>query len=298
MNFSVPATSANLGPGFDCLGLSLNFRNYFSINESKKQTINIYGEGQSNPHFTQDNTFIKIFMQTYKKLGGTSQFNFNFKNNIPISRGMGSSSAIIVGAIFSAFKMAGQIPTKKDVLNIALHYENHPDNIAPATMGGFNVSLVKTNKFGKSSVVNLKHDIPKNIKSVMVIPEKPMATKKSRNVLPKTYNVQDCIFNISRSSMLSLAFSMQKWELLRECSLDRFHEQIRMATFPILFQVQKLALHSGALMSTLSGSGSSMFNLCYSDDAKYLAKKLFSKFPKFKVLVLDFDNDGVKIEKG
>lgn len=298
MNFSVPATSANLGPGFDCLGISLGFRNYFSIEEAREQRITISGEGKTNPHFTQDNTFVRIFMHTYKRLGGKSQFHFTFQNNIPVARGMGSSSAIIVGAIFSAFKMVGQIPSKDEVLNLALQHENHPDNITPATMGGFNASFLKTTHNNKSSVVYLRQRMPRNVKAVMVIPYQPMSTKKARNVLPKTYNVQDCIFNLSHSSVLSLAFCMQRWDLLRESSLDRMHEQVRMATFPVLFQIQKHALHNGALMSTLSGSGSSMFNLCYSDDAKRLAKQLITKFSKFRVLTLDFDNDGVKIEKG
>lgn len=298
MNFSVPATSANLGPGFDCLGISLGFRNYFSVQEAEEQKITISGEGQTNPHFTQDNTFVRIFTQTYKKLGGNSQFHFTFQNHIPVARGLGSSSAIIVGAIFSAFKMAGKIPNKRDILNIALHYENHPDNITPATMGGFNASFLKTNHNGKTNVIFIRQNMPKSVKSVVVIPYHPMSTKKARNVLPKVYSVKDCIFNLSHASVLSLAFGMQRWDLLRESSLDRMHEQVRMATFPILFHIQKFALNSGALMSTLSGSGSTIFNLCYSDDAGKLAKQLIAKFPKFRVLTLDFDNDGVKIEKG
>lgn len=297
MNFSVPATSANLGPGFDCLGISLGFRNYFSIEEAKEQHITISGEGKMNPHFTQDNTFVRIFMHTYKRLGGKSQFHFTFQNNIPVARGMGSSSAIIVGAIFSAFKMAGKIPNKDEVLNLSLHHENHPDNITPATMGGFNASFLKTHN-NKSKVVYLRQNMPKNLKAVMVVPYQPMSTKKARGVLPKAYSVQDCVFNLSHASVLSLAFGMQRWDLLREGSLDRMHEQVRMATFPILFEIQKHALQNGALMSTLSGSGSSMFNLCYSDDARRLAKQLISRFSKFRVLTLDFDNDGVKIEKG
>ena len=298
MNFSVPATSANLGPGFDCLGLSLNFRNHFSIVESSQQTIRIDGEGKNNLNFTKDNTFVRIFMQTYKKLGGNSQFNFHFHNNIPISRGLGSSSAIIVGAIFSAYKMIDLIPNKQEVLNLALHYEKHPDNITPATFGGFNASFLKVNSHGKRSIVSVRYSMPKSVKSVVVIPSQPMSTKKSRTILPKTYGAQDCIFNISHSSVLTLAFSMQKWDLLRDSSMDRMHEAIRMQTFPVLFQVQKFALNNGALMSTLSGSGSSIFNLCYSDDAANLAKKLSARFPKFRVISLDFDNDGVRLESG
>lgn len=297
MNFSVPATSANLGPGFDCLGLSLNFRNHFSINESLTQSIKIFGEGANVLGFTQNNTFIKVFTQTYKNLGGDSEFTFTFHNQIPISRGMGSSSAIIVGAIFSAYKMAGLIPNKQEVLNLALSYEKHPDNITPATFGGFNASFLQPTQNAKSKVIHLRCSMPKSVKSVMVIPRQPMSTKKSRNVLPKTHTIKDCVFNISRSSVLSLAFSMQKWDLLKESSLDRIHQDVRMQTFPVLFEVQKTALNNGALMSTLSGSGSSIFNLCYSDDTERLLQKLKAKFPKFRVLPLDFDNDGVKLEK-
>ncbi|MWV62779.1 homoserine kinase [Helicobacter saguini] len=318
MNFSVPATSANLGPGFDSLGLSLSYRNYFSIVESSKEHINVNGEGMNNPHFTQDNTFVKIFMQTYKALGGDSQFSFTFQNNIPVSRGMGSSSAVIVGAIFAAYKMAKLIPNKDEVLNLALKYEKHPDNITPATFGGFNASMIsqkfieskdskqdsikkdsiKNPKLIKSDVVTyIRKSIPKVVKSVMVIPNKPMNTKKSRTILPKTYSTKDCVFNISHSCMLSLAFILQKWELLRESSLDKMHENARMETYPVLFSVQKLALNNGALMSTLSGSGSSIFSLCYSEDSKRLAKKMAESFPRFRILTLDFDNDGVKIEK-
>lgn len=304
LNFSVPATSANLGPGFDSLGISLSYRNYFSIVESSKEHINVNGEGMNNPHFTQDNTFVKIFTHTYKSLGGEGNFTFTFHNNIPVSRGMGSSSAVIVGAIFSAYKMARLIPNKDEVLNLALKYEKHPDNITPATFGGFNASMISQkfieskSKMLKSDVVTyVRKSIPKAIKSVMVIPNKPMNTKKSRTILPKAYSTKDCVFNISHSCVLSLAFFLQKWELLRESSLDKMHESARMETYPVLFSIQKLALSNGALMSTLSGSGSSIFSLCYSEDSKRLASKMAESFPRFRVLVLDFDNDGVKIEK-
>ncbi|RDU65314.1 homoserine kinase [Helicobacter didelphidarum] len=299
MIFSVPATSANLGPGFDCLGLSLSFRNFFSIVESHKQSIVVYGEGTNNPRFVQDNTFVRIFMQTYKKLGGNAEFSFTFHNNIPVSRGMGSSSAIIVGAIFSAYKMAKKIPNKQQILDLAFHYEKHPDNIVPATFGGFNASFIKTHCGDKKSMImHIRQRMPQNVRSVMVIPNHAMATKKTRTILPKAYSMQDCVYNLSRASVLSLAFSMQKWDLLRESSMDKMHQNARMDTYPILFQVQKTALSNGALMSTLSGSGSSIFSLCYSDDASILSKKMSERFPKFRVLSLDFDNDGVKLEKG
>lgn len=298
MNFSVPATSANLGSGFDCLGLSLNFRNHFNITESREQSIKICGEGEQSSKLIEDNMFVRIFTQIYTSLGGTSVFRFTFHNKIPISRGLGSSSAIIVGAIFSAFKMAQRIPNKQEVLNLALQYEKHPDNITPAIMGGFNASLVCANDDNKNSIVFVRQRIPNSVKSIMVIPNHSMSTKKSRGILAKHYSIKDCVYNLSRSSVLSLAFALHKWELLRESSKDRLHESQRMQTFPVLFSIQKFALENGALMSSLSGSGSSIFNLCYAEEARDLAQKLQIRFPKFRVLCVDFDNDGIKLEKG
>ncbi|STQ85596.1 homoserine kinase [Helicobacter muridarum] len=298
MHFSVPATSANLGSGFDCLGLSLNFRNHFSITESSEQKIKICGEGERIIKFAENNMFVKIFTKVYTSLGGDSKFHFTFHNKIPISRGLGSSSAIIVGAIFSAYKMADFIPNKQEILNLALQYEKHPDNITPAVMGGFNASLIYNDDNGKNQVMSIRHRIPNSIKAIIVIPNHPMATKKSRSILAKQYSIKDCVYNLSRSCVLSLAFSLNKWELLKESSKDRLHESQRMETFPILFNIKKFALENGALMSSLSGSGSSIFSLCYADEAKKLERKLRKNFPRFRTIGVDFDNDGIKLEKG
>lgn len=295
MNFSVPATSANLGPGFDTLGLSLNLRNYFSIQHSKKQEISLFGEGSENARFLINNLFVKIFTKTYLSLGGTDEFSFKFYNNIPLSRGLGSSSAIVVGAIFSAYKMAEKIPYKQDILDISLQYEKHPDNITPAVFGGFNSSAIKSVD-NKKYVFNLKKRIPKDIKAVIVIPNKPISTRYSRSLLPKTYSDKECIFNISNSSLLSAAFFSESWDMLRVASRDCMHEGIRMSAMPILFKIQRAALNAGALMSTLSGSGSTVFSVCYASECSDLKAILSAKFPYFKVLALDFDNDGVKIE--
>ncbi len=294
----MPATSANLGSGFDCLGLSLNFRNHFSIVESKEQCIKVCGEGEQSPKFIENNMFVRIFTQIYTSLGGKSAFNFTFHNKIPISRGLGSSSAIIVGAIFSAFKMAEKIPNKQEVLNLALQYEKHPDNITSTVMGGFNASLIYSGMNNEYNVMSIRQRIPNNIKAVIVIPNHSMSTKKSRNILAKHYNIKDCVYNLSRSSVLSLAFALHKWDMLKESSKDKLHESQRMQTFPILFNVQKFALDNGALMSSLSGSGSSIFNLCYTEEAQKLTQKLQIQFPKFRVICVDFDNDGIKLEKG
>lgn len=296
MTISVPATSANLGPGFDSLGISLEFRNCFNLTPSTLTSIQITGEGQGHPRFLVDNMFVKIFKQTLLDLGfEAGEFRYSFKNKIPISRGMGSSSAVVVGAISAAYELSGKGimgVNRAEILNLALNYESHPDNITPAVYGGFNTAVVEYKK-----VYSLKVEIPQVLQAVMVVPHRSISTKLSRQALPKKYFTSDSVYNLSRASLMSVAFSQQKWEMLRLASKDKFHQEKRMKTFPVLFAVQKTALENGALMSTLSGSGSSFFNLCYRDDAKKLASVFDKKFTNFRIFVLDFDNRGIVLEQ-
>lgn len=291
MIISVPATSANLGPGFDTLGLSLDLRNYVDLKPSKIFSVSIKGEGANNPRLKGNNMFVNIFYDHYKNITGQrDNFRFVFNNSVPLSRGLGSSSAVIVSAITAAYEAAGIRISKRKLLNHALAYEPHPDNITPAIMGGFNTAIVEKNR-----VYSQKKIIPGYLKAVVVIPNKPISTAQSRTSLPKSYSKETAVYNLSRSSLMVAAFFNENWELLRVASRDRFHQKIRMKALPDLFGVQKLAIDNGALMSTLSGSGSTFFNMVYAEDAPVLAQKLSQKYPDFRVMTLDFDNDGVVV---
>lgn len=158
-------------------------------------------------------------------------------------------------------------------LNLALKYENHPDNITPALFGGFNVAMLESQE-----VVSLQKSIPSEIKAVVVVPYTTMSTRSSRRTLPKKYTAKDAVFNLSHACVLTSAFMSGNWELLRLASKDRFHQDVRMKNFPVLFKVQKTALECGALMSTLSGSGSSFLNICYQEDSVLLKEKLEKNF--------------------
>ncbi|WP_348518684.1 homoserine kinase [Campylobacter sp. CCS1377] len=291
MKILTPATSANLGPGFDCLGLSLGFFNEVIIERTKFFSISIQGEGAKNVYVKKNNVFVNIFNTIYEKLTGQKDnFRFIFHNKIPFSRGLGSSSAVIVAAIASAYEMSGVKVSRQEILNEALKYESHPDNIAPATLGGFVCSMVANNQ-----VYSIKKAIDKDLKAVVLIPNVPMNTNKSRTLLPKSYPIKDCVFNLSHSSFLTACFLEKKYDLLKIASLDRIHQYKRMKLLPELFEVQKIALENKALMSTLSGSGSSFFSITYQDDAKHLQEILQTKFPHFRVEILEFDDKGFEI---
>ena len=293
MIVSVPATSANLGPGFDSLGLAVNLRNQVELVPSRFFTVSIKGEGENNPRLKGNNLFVSIFNEHYRRLTQKRQnFKFTFYNQIPMSRGLGSSSAVIVSAISCAHEAAGVKVSKRRILNHALVYESHPDNITPAVMGGFNAAMVE-----KQKVLSQQKYLPDYLKAVVVIPNKPISTAKSRTTLPKSYSKENAVFNLSHTAVTVGAFFNEDWEMLRLATQDRFHQKVRMKMLPELFTVQKMAYDNGALMSTLSGSGSTFFNMVYDHDAEPLAQKLRTEFNDFEVKILGFDNDGLVVER-
>jgi len=289
MFISVPATSANLGPGFDTLGLAVDLRNEIIITPSKFLSLSTQGEGSENPKIKKNSLFLSIFNENYKRLSGKSDnFRFEFTNRIPISRGLGSSSAVIVASLAAAYTASGIRYNKREILNQALRYEHHPDNITPAVMGGFNVACVEGDR-----VYSKKRRMPEYLRAVVVVPNRTISTARSRTVLPKQYRKEEAIYSLSRAAYMTGLFMTESWDLLRIASKDKLHQARRMKMMPELFDVQKVALKHGALMSTLSGSGSTFFNLAYEKDADKIAQALQTRFPQFRVFNLALDNHGV-----
>jgi homoserine kinase len=289
---SVPATSANLGPGFDTLGLAIDLRNEISIKPSRFLSLSTHGEGADNPRIKKNTLFLNIFNKHYQRLSGKhNTFRFEFTNRIPISRGLGSSSAVIVAAITAAYAAAGVKFHKREILNQALKFEHHPDNITPAVMGGFNVACLEGDR-----VYSKKRRMPGYLRAVLVVPDRTISTNRSRHVLPKHYPKEEMIYSLSRAAYMTALFMSESWDQLRIASKDKIHQDRRMKMMPELFEVQKVALRHGALMSTLSGSGSTFFSLCYEDDAPAIAEALRKRFGSFRVLIHSLDNHGVTVK--
>jgi homoserine kinase len=289
---SVPATSANLGPGFDTLGLAIDLRNEISIKPSRFLSLSTHGEGADNPRIKKNTLFLNIFNKHYQRLSGKhNTFRFEFTNRIPISRGLGSSSAVIVAAITAAYAAAGVKFHKREILNQALKFEHHPDNITPAVMGGFNVACLEGDR-----VYSKKRRMPGYLRAVLVVPDRTISTNRSRHVLPKHYPKEEMIYSLSRAAYMTALFMSESWDQLRIASKDKIHQDRRMKMMPELFEVQKVALRHGALMSTLSGSGSTFFSLCYEDDASAIAEALRKRFGSFRVLIHSLDNHGVTVK--
>ena len=289
MLISIPATSANLGPGFDTLGLAIDLRNKILIEPSKYFSSSIKGEGENSYKIRKNTLFFKIFYYYFYKLTGSKEpFDFKFINKIPISKGLGSSSAMVTGAIASAYAMARVPVKKKIILNLALNYENHPDNITSTVMGGFNVSCIDNGQ-----IYSKKFHIPSYLRAIIVIPNKTISTSQSRNNLPKHFSSKEVIYSLSRSSLMTALFATSSWEELRIASKDMLHQTTRMNDIPELFDIQSISLKNGALMSTLSGSGSSFFILCYEQDSFRISNILRNYFPKFIIFPSSLTNYGI-----
>jgi homoserine kinase len=292
IKIQIPATSANMGPGFDSLGVAVSFYNTIEVQRSDKYSMNVYGEGSDNPKIQTNTMFLNIFETTYRSINDNKldTFKFIFNNNIPISRGLGSSSIVILGAIYCAYLISDINISKRDLLNLALEYEKHADNITPAVYGGFCISSLHKNK-----VLSIHKSLPQSISALLIIPSKPMSTKMSRKILPTRYKKEDVVFNISHSSLMVAAFLSAKWDLLHLVSQDRIHERYRMSTYPELISIRKTVYRYRPLMCTLSGSGSTIFSMFYSDDINYVKEKIKENLPNdLKIISCSFDNVGIK----
>lgn len=266
ITFKIPATSANIGSGFDSVGLALTLYNEIQIfdnEDSKKIEFEIYGEGE-NEISKKDNMIYSAMKLVFKKLKSKPDKGYIVKciNRIPLSRGLGSSSAAIVGGLLSANYMLGnKLIIEKDILNMAVQIEGHPDNVAPAILGGIISGVVKKNEDFKY----IKIKPPKNLKAIVSIPDFYLSTEIARNILPKEIKREDAIFNISRAAMLTTALFSNRLDLLEVATEDKIHQNYRAKFIPNLQKLFKETKKAGAYSSTISGAGSSILALVKDD---------------------------------
>jgi len=292
----VPASTANLGAGFDTLGIALNLYNEIEVNTNTDFIkIETYPKNE-NLEIPEKNLFYIVLKDTLKFLGKNVE-NLHIKqyNNIPISRGLGSSASIITGAILTAFHIAGKKLTEDLFFNIAYKYENHPDNLLPAWKGGF-IASAKTEK---KTYFN-KIAFPKELKFIAIIPDIELSTEEARKVLPKTVDIKDAIFNIQRVALFISAIQNKRYDLLKIAVEDRLHQPYRKKLIPGFDEVVNEAYKEGALAVYLSGAGSTI--IAISDkNFENIAQAMQDTFAKVEInsqyKILEIDEDGAKIEE-
>lgn len=283
ITFKIPATSANIGSGFDSVGLALNLYNEIHIYEnynSKKIEFEIFGEGE-NEISKKDNMIYSAMKLVFKKLKSKPNKGYIIKciNRIPLSRGLGSSSAAIIGGLLcSNFILGNKLKIEKDILNMAVQIEGHPDNVAPAILGGIVSGVVKKEEDFKY----IKIKPPKNLKAIVSIPDFYLSTEIARNILPKEITRKDAIFNISRAALLTSALFSNRLDLLEIATEDKIHQDYRAKFIPNLNQLFKETKKAGAYSVTISGAGSSILALTKDDKniIEKVSKAMHSSFKK------------------
>jgi homoserine kinase len=290
----VPATSANVGPGFDCLGLALALYNDVEVSVSERLHIEIEGEGAQSIPRNGSNLLFKAYRRTMTKLGRHPE-NLSIRqiNHIPSTRGLGSSSTAVVAGILAAQAIAGvSIPLEESLL-IATQIEGHPDNVAPALYGGF-VAAVG----GTHDARALSFRAPHELVPVALIPPYELPTVKARAALPKNVSFADAVFNVSRASFLVAAMAKGDIDGLFSVLQDKLHQPYR-AKLIQGFEDILASCESFGCPAYLSGAGPTMMALCRRAEVGVFSERIrgvLGRYGDFEILPLEVDNRGATVE--
>jgi homoserine kinase len=264
-----PATSANLGPGFDSLGLALQLYNRFEVEEwgddPLHPEIEVQGALGKGLSTGPDNMFFRSFVMLFERLNiPVPSVRIRMTIAIPPGCGLGSSATAVVGGLVVAnewVRAQGLAVPKEELLGLAVEAEagNHPDNVAPALLGSL---VATTNLDGKIHAIKTK--FPDVLKAVIFTPSFPMDTVAGRKLLPASYPKADVTFNTGRVALLLTALQTGHYELIGEAMQDRLHQPYRQALFPAMPDIINAAVAAGAHGACLSGGGSSLIALASS----------------------------------
>ena len=267
----VPATSANLGPGFDCLGMALDIWNEITFEPAEKMSHFVIGEGAEKLNKGIRNLLTKAFAKVHQVCGKKlSVVKISAQNKIFMSSGLGSSAAAIVTGLFGANEILGKPLSQNDLLKLATDMEGHPDNVAPALFGGLIISVMT-----REEILWRRYELP-DWTIVIVRPQVEWLTKTARAVLPKSISRTDAIFNIGRTSLVVDALRTGDLNLLQKVMDDRIHQPYRLRHISGGNAAYKIAKSFGA--AALSGAGPSIINFVKSDVAEKARKEIASVF--------------------
>lgn len=257
----VPATSANLGAGYDCLGMALELTNRIGLEVRSwgrgAIELSVDGEGAGELPADSRNRFVLGVEAAIREARGSvpegASWRIEMVNRIPLSRGLGSSAAATVGGLLAANALLGDVLSTADVLRLATSIEGHPDNAAAALLGGFVVSAAIGD-----SVEAIRFDVPRGLRAVIFVPELRLATKDMRKVLPAKVPREDAVANLGRVAIGVAGFATGRRDILGILTEDRLHEPYRAAAYPQLPRLVADARAAGAIGACLSGAGSSI----------------------------------------
>ena len=285
---SVPATTANLGPGYDSFGLALELRNDFHASLADEWTVDITGEGMDTLSQDEGN-YVAIAMREVFTHAGYPDLKAEIicENKVPLGSGLGSSSSALVGGGVLARRLIEEIDpsfvlTDNELLGILSKLEGHPDNIAPAMMGGFTICFKDDDEVGKINCE--RFDLICPIAAIIVPSTTSLSTNYSRGLLPEVISHEDASFNVAHAGLLAAALTGARPDLLPLAMHDRLHHPYRLPVIEDYYPVKKILLGAGATSVVLSGAGPTVIAFVCGIDAE---DALF----KAKSIVFDISDD-------
>jgi homoserine kinase len=257
----VPASSANLGPGFDALGLALALHNEIEAREADRVTVTIVGEGADQLASSERNVVVRAVRAAYEAAGRPFRgCEVACVNRIPLARGLGSSAAAWVSGLVAGNALLGSPLEREALLVLAARAEGHPDNVAAALLGGLTVAYG-----GSGGARALSLPVPASLRWIVLVPEVSMPTAEARAVLPQSVPRADAVFNVQRVALLLASLQAGQVARLPDALEDRLHEPYRLTLFPWMTEVTRAARLAGALGCVLSGAGPSLLAVAAGD---------------------------------
>jgi homoserine kinase len=257
----VPASTANLGAGFDCLALALDLTDRITVEVGRwgreETDLAVEGEGAGELEATEDNRFLRgleaALVAARGELPAGTRWRVEMRNEIPLARGLGSSAAATVGGLLAGNALVGERLGEPELLRLAAGIEGHPDNVAAALLGGFVVSASDGD-----ATQAIRFDAPRDLRAVVYIPELRLATDEMRRALPDDVPRADAIANLGRVALGVAGLATGRSDVLGWLTVDRLHEPYRAQVYPQLPRFVEAAREAGALGACLSGAGSSI----------------------------------------
>lgn len=291
IKLKIPASSANMGAGFDTMGIALSLYNRMQIEEIPSgieiDTLN----GSGFVPKDENNLIYRAMESVFQQVGYvTSGIRIVQNSDIPMTRGLGSSSACIIGGMLAANIISGRQLSYSDIIHLAAEMEGHPDNVGPALYGGFCISLTD----GDTTIVRSKKINP-NIKFAVMIPDYFVATRKSRGVLPEEVPFRDAAFNISHALLFREALASGDIKPLRIGVKDRLHQQYRKNYIDEMDKIFEKTYELGSCATYLSGSGPTILSVLdgnYRDFSQGMRKFFYENEHEWRCMILDVDNVG------
>jgi homoserine kinase len=290
----VPATTANLGPGFDTLGVALKLHNQISIRETDAPTVERVDAMRGNPGalaMTQE-AMDRFFRRSKVKPHGAQ---VEVKGEVPTTGGLGSSATVRLGIVFALNELDGRPLSDTALLEVVAELEHRPDNAAPALFGGFVVSGII------DGVVRYRRfNVPPSLKFVVCVPDFAVSTEKARALLPKQVSLSDAVENLNRVALITSVFATGDYSLLRGLFDDKLHQPYRRKLVPMLEDVIAAGAEAGGLGGWLSGSGPGI--ICITElRERAVAEAMTNVFAKQQIRcdthVLVADNDGTRVKR-